>query len=251
MSVNAFAGRDTRPTVHELRRDLAAAFRAAVLFGMHEGVCNHFSLAVDENRTFLLNPHGVHFSRLRASNLLLVDVEGRSVEGTEKKHTAFYIHARIHLANPAARCVLHAHPVYATALAMLREGRLLPCHQNALRFYDRVAYYDDYGGLVLDEAEGDRIAAALSERTVLFMKNHGVIVVGPTVADALDDLYYLERAAQAQVVAMSTGAPLALVPEDIATETARQFARLNPVNAALHFDELKRILDAQEPDYAN
>ena len=242
---------DTRPIIHMLRRDLAAAFRAAVRFGMHEGLCNHFSLAVDADRTFLLNPHGVHFSRLRASNLLLVDAEGRSVEGTEKNHTAFYIHARIHLASPRARCVLHAHPRHATAITMLREGRLLPCHQNALRFHGRVAYYEAYGGLVLDETEGDRIAEALAGNTVLFMKNHGVIVTGPTVADALDDLYYLERAAEAQVTAMSAGAELAVIPEEIAAATARQFERLNPVNAVLHFDELKRILDQEEPDYAN
>jgi ribulose-5-phosphate 4-epimerase/fuculose-1-phosphate aldolase len=237
--------------VHALRRDLAAAFRAAVRFGMHEGVCNHFSLGVDGNRTFLLNPHGVHFSRLRASNLVLIDAKGRGLEGDEAEHTAFYIHARIHLANPDARCVLHAHPVYATAIASVEGGRLLPCHQNSLRFHDRVAYYDDYGGLVLGDAEGDRIAAALAGRNVLFMKNHGVIVTGPTVADALDDLYYLERAAQLQVVALSTGQPLALIPEAVAAETARQFAKLNPINAALHFDEIKRILDAEEPDYAN
>ena len=251
MALSAVASRGSQPNLYELRRDLAAAFRAAVRFGMHEGVCNHFSLAVDENQTFLLNPHGVHFSRLRASNLALVDVEGRSVEGMEKRHTAFYIHARIHLANPRARCVLHAHPVNATALTMLRAGRLLPCHQNALRFHGRVAYYDDYRGLVLDDAEGDRIAAALADKSVLFLKNHGVIVTGPTVADALDDLYYLERAAQVQIVAMSTRSPFALVPEETAAATARQFAELNPVNAALHFDEIKRILDAEEPDYAN
>jgi ribulose-5-phosphate 4-epimerase/fuculose-1-phosphate aldolase len=239
------------PSLHVLRRDLAAAFRAAVRFGMHEGVCNHFSLAVEANRTFLLNPHGVHFSRLRASNLVLIDADGRSLGGDQAIHTAFYIHARIHLANPAARCVLHAHPPYATAIACLEGGRLLPCHQNALRFVGRVAYYDDYGGLVLDAAEGDRIAAALSDKSVLFLKNHGVIVTGPTVADALDDLYYLERAAEVQVKALSTGRPLALVPDDVAAETARQFVKLNPINAALHFDEIKRMLDTEEPDYAN
>ena len=243
--------RSTPPNLHLLRRDLAAAFRAAVRFGMHEGVCNHFSLAVDGNRAFLLNPHGVHFSRLRASNLALIDAEGRGLDGAQSIHTAFYIHSRIHLANPNARCVLHAHPLHATAIASVQGGRLLPCHQNALRFRDRVAYDDDYRGLVLDGAEGDRIAAALSEKSVLFMKNHGVIVVGPTVADALDDLYYLERAARLQVVALATGQPLALVPDAIAAETARQFAKLNPINAALHFDEMKRMLDAEEPDYAN
>jgi ribulose-5-phosphate 4-epimerase/fuculose-1-phosphate aldolase len=239
------------PNLHILRRDLAAAFRAAVRFGMHEGVCNHFSLAVEANRTFLLNPHGVHFSRLRASNLALIDADGRSLGDDQAIHTAFYIHARIHLANPAARCVLHAHPRYATALACVAGGRLLPCHQNALRFVGRVGYYDDYRGLVLDSAEGDRIAASLATNSVLFLKNHGVIVTGPTVADALDDLYYLERAAQAQVTALSTGMPLALVTDDVAAETARQFAKLNPINAALHFDEIKRILDQEEPDYAN
>jgi ribulose-5-phosphate 4-epimerase/fuculose-1-phosphate aldolase len=239
------------PNLHVLRRDLAAAFRAAVRFGMHEGVCNHFSLAVEANRTFLLNPHGVHFSRMRASNLALIDADGRSLGGDQAIHTAFYIHARIHLASPNARCVLHAHPPYATALACLEGGRLLPCHQNALRFVGRVAYYDKYGGLVLDTAEGDRIASSLADKSVLFLRNHGVIVTGPTVADALDDLYYLERAAEVQVKALSTGRPLALVPDDVAAETARQFAKLNPINAALHFDEIKRILDQEEPDYAN
>ncbi len=239
------------PTIHELRRDLAAAFRAAVRFGMHEGVCNHFSLAVDDNRTFLMNPHGVHFSRLRASNLISVDAEGRSVDAEEKRHTAFYIHSRIHLANPQARCVLHAHPVYATALAMIEGGRLLPCHQNSLRFFDRCAYYDTFGGLVFDDAEGDRIAAALADKTVLFMKNHGVMVVGASVAEALDDLYYLERAAQAQVVAMSTGQKLALVPDDVAAMCQRQFLPLLAGNARKHFAEIKLLLDADEPDYAN
>jgi ribulose-5-phosphate 4-epimerase/fuculose-1-phosphate aldolase len=239
------------PNLHVLRRDLAAAFRAAVRFGMHEGVCNHFSLAVEANRTFLLNPHGVHFGRLRASNLALIDADGRSLGGDQAIHTAFYIHARIHLASPSARCVLHAHPPHATTIACLEGGRLLPCHQNALRFVNRVAYYDTYGGLVLDSAEGDRIASALADKSVLFLKNHGVIVTGPTVADALDDLYYLERAAEVQVKALATGRPLALVPDDIAAETARQFAKLNPINAALHFDEIKRMLDQEEPDYAN
>ncbi len=240
-----------QPNVYELRRDLAAAFRAAVRFGMHEGVCNHFSLAIDDNRTFLMNPHGVHFSRLRASNLISVDAEGRSVDAEEKRHTAFYIHSRIHRANPRARCVLHAHPIHATALAMIEGGRLLPCHQNSLRFYDRCAYYDVFGGLVFDDAEGDRIAAALADKTVLFMKNHGVMVVGASVAEALDDLYYLERAAQAQVVAMSTGQKLALVPDDVAAECQRQFLPLLAGNARKHFQEIKLLLDADEPDYAN
>jgi ribulose-5-phosphate 4-epimerase/fuculose-1-phosphate aldolase len=239
------------PKIHELRRDLAAAFRAAVRFGMHEGVCNHFSLAIDDNRTFLMNPHGVHFSRLRASDLITVDVAGKGVDAEERKHTAFYIHSRIHRANPRARCVLHAHPVHATALAMIEGGRLLPCHQNSLRFHDRCAYYDSFGGLVFDDTEGDRIAASLADKTVLFMKNHGVMVVGPSVAEALDDLYYLERAAQAQIVAMSTGQKLALIPDEIAAMCQQQFMRVLEGNARKHFAEIKALLDIDEPDYAN
>jgi ribulose-5-phosphate 4-epimerase/fuculose-1-phosphate aldolase len=240
-----------KPDVARLRRELAAAFRATVRFGMHEGVCNHFSLAIDDNRTFLMNPHGMHFAHVRASSLLMIDVEGRSVDAEEKRHTAFYIHSRIHRANPGARAVLHAHPVHATALAMIEGGRLLPCHQNSLRFYDRCAYYDHFGGLVFDDREGDRIAAALADRSVLFMKNHGVIVTGASVAEALDDLYYLEKAAQAQVVAMSTGVPLALVPQDVASASCAQFKRVLAGNAHKHFNELLAILDREEPDYAN
>jgi ribulose-5-phosphate 4-epimerase/fuculose-1-phosphate aldolase len=139
---------------------------------------------------------------------------------------------------------------YATALTSIEHGRLEPINQNALRFTDQIAYDDDYGGLALDDGEGDRIAAALGDRRILLMANHGVITVGPSVAAAFDDLYYLERACQNQVLAMSTGRPLKRVPDDEIRRTMAEFATYEN-QAELHFGALRRILDREEPEYAD
>ena len=233
------------------RVELAAAFRLAVRFGFHEGVCNHFSLALTEDgREFLVNPHGRHFGELRARDLLRVDVDGRVLAGDgEAEASALYIHGRMHVARPDIRCILHTHMPYATALTSIEAGRLEPINQNALRFSGRIAYDDDYGGLALDAAEGDRLAAALGAHRILFMANHGVVTTGRTVAAAFDDLYYLERACQNQVLAMSTGQPLKHVPADEVERTRAEFDRYEE-QADLHFAALKRILDREEPDYA-
>src|SRR2546430_13139071 len=191
------------------RVDLGAAFRLAVRLELHEGICNHFSVMLADGRTFLLNRYGLHWSEVTASNLLVLDAAGRllGAEGEYEK-TAFWIHSRIHLAHPQAACVLHTHMPHATALTLLEDGRLEMIEQNALRFHDDIAYDDSYNGLVVDEAEGDRLARVLGTRRVLFLANHGVIVVGPTVAEAFDSLYYLERACRLQVLARSMGAQL-------------------------------------------
>jgi len=234
------------------RVELAAAFRLAVRFGMHEGVCNHFSLALtDDGGEFLINPHGRHFGELRARDLLRVAADGRLVSGEgEVEATALYIHGRLHRARPEARCILHTHMPYATALTSIENGRLEPINQNALRFYGDIAYDDDYGGLALDDDEGERIARAAGGKRVVFLANHGVVTMGPDVARAFDDLYYLERACQNQVLAMSTGQPLKPVPEDEAERTRAEFARYSG-QAALHFAALMRLLDRDEPDYAD
>ncbi|MDA8108046.1 MAG: aldolase [Betaproteobacteria bacterium] len=236
----------------EARADLAAAFRLAVRMGLHEGVCNHFTLRLPgSDERFLLNRFGLHWSELSASNLLVLDAQGRLLEGEgEFEKTAFHIHSRIHLACAQARCVLHTHMPYATALALLEGGRLEMAGQNALRFYGDVAYYDEYHGLVLDPEEGDRIARALGEKRCLFLASHGVIVVGPSVAEAFDLLYYLERACQAQVLAMSTGKALRKVAEQVARDTQQLLLEDNPKYAGAHFAALKRILDREEPGYA-
>ena len=237
-------------TERAVRVDLAAAFRLAVRMDLHEGVCNHFSAMLDQRR-FLLNSYGLHWSEVSASNLVALDGEGRVLEGSgEIEKTAFHIHSRIHLGNPRAKCVLHTHMPYATALTLLEGGRLEMVEQNALRFHDDIAYDDTYNGLVVDPGEGDRLARALGTKRVLFLANHGVIVVGPTVAEAFDSLYYLERACRLQVLARSMGGKLRAVREDVVRETYRMILADTPKYAGAHFSALKRILDREEPSYS-
>ncbi len=234
------------------RIDLAAAFRLAVRMDLHEGVCNHFSFMLPQRQGFLLNRYGLHWSEVTASNLLMLDADGNVLQGEgEFEKTAFYIHSRIHLANPRAACVLHTHMPYATALTLLENGRLEMVEQNALRFHDDIAYDDTYNGLVVDNAEGDRLARVLGDKRVMFLANHGVIVVGPTVAQAFDLLYYLERACRLQVLARSTGGTFKSVREEVVRDTCRMMLADASKYAGAHFAALKRILDRTEPDYSH
>jgi ribulose-5-phosphate 4-epimerase/fuculose-1-phosphate aldolase len=242
------------PAMRQARLDLAAALRSAARMGLNEGVCNHFSLKVpDAEDRYLVNPHALHWDEIRASDLIVVDGDGKHIEGRHTiEATAFFIHSRLHRARPDAKCILHTHMPYATALTMVESGRLEPCIQSALRFYGVVAYDRDHGGyagLALDDAEGDRMAKALGDKRVLFLENHGVIVVGPDVATAFDDLYYLERAAQAQVLAMSTGRRLKLVGDNTARDVQQEIERHLPVYARNHFEALKRLLDRDAPGW--
>jgi ribulose-5-phosphate 4-epimerase/fuculose-1-phosphate aldolase len=234
------------------RIDLAAAFRLAVRMDLHEGVCNHFSFMLPEGKRFFLNRYGLHWSEVTASNLLTLDAEGNVLEGEgEFEKTAFYIHSRIHLANPRAACVLHTHMPYATALTLLENGRLEMMEQNALRFYDDIAYDDTYNGLVVDNAEGDRLARVLGSKRVIFLANHGVIVVGPSIAEAFDLMYYLERACRLQVLARSTGGKLKPIRDQVVRETYGMLLADASKYAGAHFTALKRILDREAPDYSH
>jgi ribulose-5-phosphate 4-epimerase/fuculose-1-phosphate aldolase len=238
--------------VSAARIDLAAAFRLAVRMDLHEGVCNHFSLMLPDGKHFLLNRYGLHWSEVSASNLLLLDAGGNVLQGEgEFEKTAFYIHSRIHLANARATCVLHTHMPYATALTLLENARLEMVEQNALRFHDDIAYDDTYNGLVVDNAEGDRLARALGGKRVLFLANHGVIVVGPSVAEAFDLLYYLERACRLQVLARSTGGAFKSIRENVVRATCRMMREDAPKYAGAHFGALKRLLDREEPGYSH
>ena len=235
----------------EARQELAAAFRLAVRFGLHEGIDNHFSLLVPGSRqTFLMNGYGHHWSEITASSLLVLDMAGRVLAGSgEAETTAVCIHSRIHRANPRAACVLHTHMPYTTTLTTLEGGRLEPISQTVLRFHDDVAYDDSYNGLVLDAAEGDRIAAVLGDKRVLLLANHGAIVVGRSVAEAFEDLYFLERAAQLQVLAMTTNRPLRRIPETITRAgLGDNYDMTAP--AFKHFAALRRLLDREGADYA-
>lgn len=234
----------------QARIDLAAALRWAARLGFGEGVCNHFSVALPGlGDRFLINPQGLHWAEVTPADLVVVDAHGRKITGRHNvEPTAFFIHGCIHRGKPAAKCVLHTHMPYATALTVTDGGRVEWVSQNALKFYGRIAYDDEYNGLALDDAEGERMCRRLGSADILFLANHGVIVTGHTLAATFDDLYYLERACMLQVLAMGTGRPLRTIADAIAANTARQMAQESG-QALLHFEALKRLLDQDEPGW--
>lgn len=241
-----------RAALAEARVDLAACFRMAARLGLEEGICNHFSAMVPgRDDLFLVNPYGLAFSEIRASDLLVCSLDGAVVEGEgQPEATAFFIHARLHARLPRARAAFHTHMPNATALSMIEGQPLHFAGQTALKFYGRVAVDDAYNGLALDSTEGDRIAATLGRADVVFLRNHGVIVTGPTIAEAWDDLYYLERAAEVQLKAMSTGRRLVPVSAEIARHAAAQMRAGDAESGRLHLASLKRRLAREEPDFS-
>ena len=237
--------------LRQARVDLAACFRMAARLGLHEGICNHFSLVVPgRDDLFLVNPYGYAFGEITASHLLVCDFEGGVVQGQGvPEATAFHIHARVHRNVPRARACFHTHMPNATALAMTEGPPLLFAGQSALKFLGRTVVDEEYNGLALATAEGDRIAASIGDADIVFMRNHGVMVIGPDAATAWDDLYYLERAAEAQRLALSTGRPLKPVRPEIAARTAAQMREGDGESARLHLESIKRILAREEPDF--
>jgi ribulose-5-phosphate 4-epimerase/fuculose-1-phosphate aldolase len=232
-------------TMTKLRRELAAAFRLAEKFGYSEGICNHFSVVVPgASEQYLINPYGLHWSEMRPEHLLLIDGDGQVLEGDgEVEATARHIHVQGHRANPRHQCILHVHMPWATSLTMVKGGRLEMAHQTAARYHGRLAYHS-FGGIALDESEGKRIADAQrsnADADVLFLAHHGISIGGPSIAVAFDDLYYLERACKQQVLAMSTGLPLEIIPDDQLKETARQYMQLIDFQAQKHFEALMRV----------
>lgn len=238
--------------IRQARVDLAACFRMAARLGMHEGICNHFSSVVPgRDDLFLVNPFGYAFAEITASSLLICDFLGNVLAGDGVPEiTAFYIHGRVHANHRRARVALHTHMPNATAFAMLEGDPLSWAGQTALKFYGRTAVDECFNGLALDASEGDRIAAAMGDADVLFMKNHGVMVVGKTIAEAWDDLYYLERACEVQRLALATGRALKIVAPDIAERTYAQMQAGGTASAEAHLASVKRMLDKVDPDYS-
>ncbi|MGA2364508.1 MAG: class II aldolase/adducin family protein [Steroidobacteraceae bacterium] len=235
----------------QLRIDLAAVFRIAARMRWAEAVANHCSVAVDsEGRHFLINPRWQLFSHIRASELLLLDAKATADElPTDLDSTAWSIHGTLHAQVPAARCVLHVHPPYATALSCLKDPQIKPIDQTSARFFNRVAIDGGYDGMAKSADEGLRLTRALGDKRVLIMGNHGVLVVGDSIAEAYDALYHLERACQILVLAYSTGQPLHVLSDEIAEKTAQDWQD-DGAFARAHFAQMKRLLDAEEPSYA-
>ena len=229
--------------VRKLRDDLALALRAAAHHGLAEGVCNHFSVLLpDGSDRFLINPRGLLWSEIGADDIVMVDAAGAKLAGRhDVEPTAMFIHAAVHRI-AAKACVLHTHMPHAMALTLTGQRALdTTLSQNAMRFHGRVAIDRRYNGLALDAREGERIARAMGGADIVFLANHGVIVCGPRVDHAYDDLYYLERACATEVLARSTGLPLAPADADVAAQVARD-AEGERLQSELFFEALRRTL---------
>lgn len=228
------------------RQDLAVSFRLAARLDLHEGVANHFSLAVDgPGHKFLMNPNQKHFARIHAEDLLLLDADDKaSLLGPDAPDaTAWGLHGSIHRMCPHARCLMHVHSRYATALACLADSRLPPIDQNTAMFFNRVVIDEEFSGLAF-ESEGKRCASMLADpaKKVMIMGNHGLLVLGETVGETFDRLYYFERAARTYVDALQTGKPLRLLDDKVAEKVAVQIENYND-DKDRHFNELKAILE--------
>lgn len=236
----------------QIRIDLAAAFRIIAKLGMHEAVANHFSAAISlDGCKFLLNPKWKHFSTIRASDLILLDADD---EDAKKRNdidpTAWSIHGQLHKLAPHIRVALHLHPIHATTIATLKDPEIKPIDQNTARYFNRIAIDALYGGMADTEAEGARLVSLLGNKSRLMMGNHGVLVASGTIGEAFDDIYTMERACQILVNAYATGQPLNVLPDDIAEKTALDWEDIADFSIA-HFEEMKRLLDKEDPSYAD
>ena len=235
------------------RRDLAAAFRWTVRLDMHEAVANHFSLSVnDDGSKFLINPNQVHFSRIKASDLLLLNANDRSEmrRSDAPDPTAWGLHSALHRLCPHAKCAMHVHSTYATVLAVLCDSALPPVDQTSAMFFNRIVYDIDYKGLAF-ESEGERCAKLFvnPKKKVMLMGNHGILVIGDTVADTFDRLFMFERAAKTYILALQTGKKLRVLSDSVAERVASEIESY-PAESR-HFEEIKVILDSEGSDYCD
>jgi ribulose-5-phosphate 4-epimerase/fuculose-1-phosphate aldolase len=236
------------------RVDLAAAFRWTAREGMHEAVANHFSLTINDDGTqFLINPNQMHFARIRASDLIEVDANDPETltRPDAPDPTAWGLHGGLHRHCPHARCAMHVHSTHATVLASLADSRLPAIDQNSAMFFDRHVVDEGYDGLAFEE-EGERCAHLFHDprQKVMVMGNHGVMVIGDTVADTFNRMYYFERAAENYIRALQTGRPLRVLSDEVAEKTAQELDAY-PGQADRHLSEIKALLDAEGADYAD
>ena len=238
----------------EILKDLAAVFRWTAKLNMHEAVANHFSVCVPgSNEDFYVNGSGMHFSTIKSSDLVLVE-QHKINELKDKPEivdpTALYIHGTIHKKVPHAKCILHVHSKYSTALATLEDPTLPPIDQNTMRFFNRVGVYSDFGGMGFEE-EAKKMAAKIGNKKILLMSNHGVLTTGQTVAEAFDELFYFERACETYITALSTNKKLKIVNDEIAEKTAQEWEDYTTNQKDLHLKAVRSILDKEDPSYKN
>jgi ribulose-5-phosphate 4-epimerase/fuculose-1-phosphate aldolase len=239
----------------QARVDLAAAHRLAVMHGFHEGIFNHLTLRVPgcDDRYYQI-PFGLHWSEVTASCFMEVGYDGTLQAGEGLiEQSCYCIHAPMHRLLPDGAAVFHTHMPYASALSRLEDPRILPIGQTELGIMMVTGYDMTYDGPAFDPAEGERLAGIIGDKKVLMMAGHGIATFGKSVAEAYDLLYYTERVAQVQLLAMSSGRPLKFLPDDVIEKTFAQYRKGEKYGGRSpyhwHFDALKRILDRTEPDY--
>ncbi|MBW4467336.1 MAG: class II aldolase/adducin family protein [Pegethrix bostrychoides GSE-TBD4-15B] len=235
-----------------LRLDLAAAYRLIARFKMADLIETHISVRLPGSEHFLINPYGLLFEEITASSLVKVNLQGEVLSDDSIEPTAwqinpagFVIHSAIYPARPDAGCVLHTHSPYVMAVSALQSG-LLPLCQIGLQFYNRVAYHD-YEGVSLELDEQERLVNHLGNKKVMLMRNHGLLAVGRTVAEAFHLAYYMEKACEVQIRAQSTGSPLIEPTPAVCEKSARQ--QESEQLGELQWQALLRLLDREAPSY--
>ncbi len=246
-------------TERQLRQELAACYRLIAHFRMTDLIFTHISVRIPgPEHHFLINPYGLMFDEITASNLVKIDLNGNAVEPTPYlvNPAGFVIHSAIHGAREDAQCVLHTHTKAGCAVAALKCG-LLPVNQISMEFYGRVAYHD-YEGIALDMDEQQRLVHDLGDKSVLMLRNHGLLTVGESVSQAFLRMYYLEKACEIQLAAQAAG-EIVLPPEAVCAHTERQFNEpgrplaegelSDPDGVALAWAAMLRLLDRVAPGY--
>jgi len=253
MSVHTLSSSRAVDPVTQAKIQLAAAHRLAVFHDLEQGIDNHFTVTVPgRDDQYLILPFGLHWSEARASDMIVFDESGKTLEGEgDVELSALCIHAPIHRLS-GARVVLHTHQTWAVALNMLRNNRLVPASQTAAYFHGHICYDDNYAGNADSFEEGERLARLVGDKPIMFMKNHGVLVTGETIPQAYHRLYRLERVCRAQVLAMGTGEPLEIIPDEIVRKIQSPSTndRHRGHRDRLYFEAMMRVLDRELPGYA-
>ena len=233
------------------RENLAAAFQWTAHLNLHEGVANHFSLMVGNKNQFLMNPNQKHFSLIKASDILVLNInEKKPFElPNAPDPTAWGLHSSIHKYVPHAKCIMHLHPIYSTVLASLKDSYLKPIDQNTAMFFKRMIVDESFGGLAFED-EGKRFCKYFNNPKIktMVMGSHGLLVIGESVADTFNRLYYFERAAETYIKSLQTNMPLRILSDDIAEKTATELDNY-PDQSESHFSEIKNILDMKKSNF--
>jgi ribulose-5-phosphate 4-epimerase/fuculose-1-phosphate aldolase len=245
--------RDISSDEWDTRVQLAAAYRLAAKFGLTDLIYTHISARVPGTHDqFLINPHGWLFDEITASSLVKIDVDGSPVgdERFEVNAAGFTIHSALHQARQAAECVVHLHTTAGMAVAAMECG-LLPLNQISMQFYNRVAYHE-YEGISLELNERERIVKSVSDKDILILRNHGLLTIGRSIAEAFSRMFYLNRACEIQVATLAAGQKLSIPSAEVCGHAAKQhddYAYLDTVHLDREWTALLRLLERDGGDY--